>query len=547
MRPVELNAAGDATRVAASAPPIVLIGFQSMGNLGLGYLAASLRQSGYNVRVLDIELPEQTLVAAVHAAQPMLVGFSLIFQFYIRRYATLMDALRREGIDAHFTMGGHYPTLSPQQTLTAAPELDSIVRYEGEVTLVEIVRALAAGDDWRKLDGVVWRQRTEQGEEIVVNPPRALIHDLDSLPYPERDFQPMRVLGRTIMPLLASRGCVRTCSFCSIHTFYRSAPGKVVRIRKPALVVREMRMLYDRDGITVFLFQDDDFPLFGKKWQAWAGEFVDELHKADLPGRAIWKINCRADAVDAALMARMRDAGLCLVYMGLESGTEEGLRTLHKQISVEQNLAAVRLLKSLGILFEFGFMLLDPSSTFASVRANVAFLREIVGDGSASAQFCKMLPYDGTPIKDALEASGRLKGDVCAPDYDFLDPKLDGFYAALAEIVSVTGWIHGHEALSPKLNWAWTEAALIGRLYPALPDLASYQAELARITAESNELLFSTVERVADVYEHGTGQLPQPALLRRRCESTLAALLEKRNAFMLRHQSLLLRALQAAE
>ena len=246
-------------------------------------------------------------------------------------------------------------------------------------------------------------------------------------------------------------------------------------------------------------------------------------------------------------MARMRDAGLCLVYMGLESGTEEGLRTLHKQISVEQNLAAVRLLKSLGILFEFGFMLLDPSSTFASVRANVAFLREIVGDGSASAQFCKMLPYDGTPIKDALEASGRLKGDVCTPDYDFLDPKLDGFYAALAEIVSVTGWIHGHEALSPKLNWAWTEAALIGRLYPALPDLASYQAELARITAESNELLFSTVERVADVYEHGTGQLPQPALLRRRCEATLDALLEKRNAFMLRHQTLLLRALQAAE
>jgi radical SAM superfamily enzyme YgiQ (UPF0313 family) len=547
MRPVELSAAGDATRVPSPAPPIVLIGFQSMGNLGLGYLAASLRQSGYDVRVLDIELPEQTLVTAVRAAQPMLVGFSLIFQFYIRRYASLMDALRREGIDAHFTMGGHYPTLSPQQTLAAAPELDSIVRYEGEVTLVEIVRALQAGSDWRKLDGVVWRQRNEYGDEIVANPPRALIHDLDSLPYPERDFPTMRVLGRNIMPLLASRGCARTCSFCSIHTFYRSAPGKVVRIRKPVEVVREMRMLYDQDGVTVFLFQDDDFPLFGKKWRAWAGEFVDELHKADLPGRVIWKINCRADAVDAGLMARMRDAGLYLVYMGLESGTEEGLRTLHKEISVEQNLAAVRLLKSLGIRFEFGFMLLDPSSTFASVRANVAFLREIVGDGSASAQFCKMLPYDGTPIKDALEASGRLKGDVCAPDYDFLDPDLDGFYAALAEIVNVTGWIHGHAALTPQLNWAWTEAALIGRLYPALPDLASYQAQLARITAESNELLFSTVERVADVYQHGSGQLPQPALLRRRCEATLDVLLEKRNAFMLRHQSLLLRALEAAE
>jgi anaerobic magnesium-protoporphyrin IX monomethyl ester cyclase len=542
MRPVEQSAAGDVRRVPA-APTVALIGFQSMGNLGLGYLAASLRQSGYDVRVLDIELPEAELVAAVRNAQPMLVGFSLIFQFYIRRYASLMDALRREGIDAHFTMGGHYPTLSPHQTLAAAPELDSLVRYEGEITLVEIVRALQSGSDWRKLDGVVWRQ----DGEIIVNPPRALIHDLDSLPYPERDFRPMRVLGRNIMPLLASRGCARTCSFCSIHTFYRSAPGKVVRIRKAIEVVREMRMLHDRDGVTVFLFQDDDFPLFGKKWRAWAGEFVDELHRAGLPGHVIWKINCRADAVDAELMARMRDAGLYLVYMGLESGTEEGLRTLHKEISVEQNLAAVRLLKSLGIRFEFGFMLLDPSSTFASVRANVGFLREIVGDGSASAQFCKMLPYDGTPIKDGLEASGRLKGDVCTPDYDFLDPGLDRFYAALAEIINVTGWIHGHEALTPQLNWAWTEAALIGRLYPALSDLAAYQAQLARITADSNELLFSTVERVADVYQHGSGQLPQPALLRRRCEMTLDVLLEHRNAFMLRHQGLLLRALEAAE
>jgi anaerobic magnesium-protoporphyrin IX monomethyl ester cyclase len=129
------------------------------------------------------------------------------------------------------------------------------------------------------------------------------------------------------------------------------------------------------------------------------------------------------------------------------------------------------------------------------------------------------------------------RGDVCTPDYDFLDPDL---YAALAEIIDVTGWIHGHQALTPQLNWAWTEAALIGRLYPALSDLAAYQAQLARITAESNELLFSTVERVADVHEHGTGQLPQPALLRRRCEMTLDVLLEHRNTFILCHQGLLL-------
>jgi anaerobic magnesium-protoporphyrin IX monomethyl ester cyclase len=204
--------------------------------------------------------------------------------------------------------------------------------------------------------------------------------------------------------------------------FYRTAPGKVVRTRKPAEVVREMRFLLEEHGISIFLFQDDDFPLFGPAWQRWAREFVNELYRNHLPGRAVWKINCRADAVDPDLFVEMRRAGLYMVYMGLESGTEEGLKTLHKQITVEQNIRAVEILKQINARFEFGFMLLEPSSTFESVRANVRFLRTIVGDGSAAAGFGRMVPYDGTPIKDELERAGRLRGDVSKPDYDFLDP-----------------------------------------------------------------------------------------------------------------------------
>jgi hypothetical protein len=117
----------------------------------------------------------------------------------------------------------------------------------------------------------------------------------------------------------------------------------------------------------------------------------------------------------------------------------------------------VRTLKEIGLRFEFGFMLLDPSSTFETVRGNIGFLRKIVGDGCAPATFCKMLPYDGTPIKDDLEAAGRLKGDVCAPDYDFLDPRLNAFYETLARIVDITGWVHGPRALTMQLEWAHTE------------------------------------------------------------------------------------------
>lgn len=523
--------------------PVMLIGYQKQGNLGLGYLAATLRQGGHRVEIFDFERDREEILAAAKNLDPMLIGFSLIFQFYIRRFGTLIRYLRDHGIGCHFTIGGHYPTLSYRQTLETVPELDSVVRFEGELTLLELVEALGADRDWRDLPGVAFLR----DGEAVATPARKLMVDLDQLPYPDRNFEPEIVLGRRVMPLLASRGCARTCSFCSIHTFYRTAPGKVVRTRRPAEVVKEMLSLHEDRGITIFLFQDDDFPLFGKVWQRWAGEFIDELHKADLPGRAIWKINCRADAVEPGLFARMRDAGLYIVYMGLESGTEEGLSTLNKGITVEQNLRAVRILKQLGIMFEFGFMLLDPSSTFASVRANVDFLRAIVGDGSAAATFCKMLPYDGTPIKDELERTGRLRGDVCAPDYSFLDPRLEDFYQALARIVDVTGWIHGDKALSPQLNWAWNEVAVMDCLFPELRDMPSYEETLRRITQASNDLLFRVVDDLSTAFSHDMVHECDSEAMHARCGEFLDRLLDARNTFVARNQTVLLDALQQDE
>jgi len=71
-----------------------------------------------------------------------------------------------------------------------------------------------------------------------------------------------------------------------------------------------MRQLHERDRITIFSFQDDDFPLYGVVWQRWARDFVSERHRNGLPGRIIWKINCRADAVDPELFPELRIVGL---------------------------------------------------------------------------------------------------------------------------------------------------------------------------------------------------------------------------------------------
>jgi anaerobic magnesium-protoporphyrin IX monomethyl ester cyclase len=528
-----------AIRARDTSRPVMLVGFENQGNLGLGYLASVLRQNGYTVHVVDIEQEPEAIVALAASIDPLLIGFSLIFQFFIDRYAHLLALLRAAGIDCHFTMGGHFPSLSYLQTLEFIPELDTVVRFEGEATLLDLADALGTGGDWHAVDGIAFRR----DGEVVVTTPRPLLEDLDRLPYPDRNYHPQAVLGRSIMPIVASRGCARTCSFCSIHTFYRAAPGKMVRTRRPAEVVKEMRSLFDERGTRIFLFQDDDFPLFGPVWKRWAAEFVEELHRSDLPGQVIWKMNCRADAVDRDLFVKMRDAGLYLVYMGLESGSEAGLETLHKQINVEQNLRAVNLLKSIGLMWEYGFMLLDPSSTFDSVRQNLAFLRTILADGCLPVTFCRMLPYDGTPIKDALVRSGRLRGDVCNPDYDFLDPRLSEFYRGLADFVSLTGWIHGLEAVTVQLGCAWHEVAVMQRLFPALPGMNRYQQRLRRITRASNELLLDVVEDLSYVYSDGRANRWDPAAVERSRSQVIDDLLDARNRFVLRNQDALLVAL----
>jgi hypothetical protein len=296
----------------------------------------------------------------------------------------------------------------------------------------------------------------------------------------------------------------------------------------------------------VLLFQDEDFPIFGRAWHRWARQLLDEMARQDLIGRVLWKINCRADAVDPELLAEMRDAGLYLIYMGLESGTDAGLRTLGKGITVEQNLRAVETLKELGILFDFGFMMLDPSSTFESILYNLDFLRRIVGDGSAAAEFCRMIPYDGTPIKDELERSGRLRGDVCDPDYDFLDPRLEQFFHSVNEALHTTGWIHGLQALSPQLKFAWAELAILERLSPELPGLAGYRETLRQITASSNRVLFDVVEDLVHVCRDGAQMSVPHGVLASESDAFVGRLVSSRDAYILQNQDELLASLPTA-
>jgi anaerobic magnesium-protoporphyrin IX monomethyl ester cyclase len=403
---------------------VLLIGFQDQDNLGLRYLMSTVNASGHEAFIMTYRSDPDKILQRIRQGEPDVVGFSLIFQYMAPDFGKVIGALREAGVTAHFTMGGHYASFEPTEILKRIPGLDSIVRFDGEMTLVNLLNCLSCGSDWRELPGIAFRNDTE----IKVAPLAQVVEDLDLLPWPDRRSIDYEGHPMPTASILGSRGCPWDCSFCSIRPFYEEQGGPLRRLRSPKAVVDEMIDLHRNRGVPIFLFQDDDFLAGGRKAREWAMEIADLIAKEGLAGDMAFKISCRSDEIHEDVVERLIAGGLTHVYMGVESGDEEGLINMSKRLKTEAHLRAGRILKSFGLSFDFGFMLVDPYSTFRSIRQNIEFLETFIGDGWTVAPFCRMLPYAGTPIKKRLESEGRLLGTSFDPDYRFLDPKLDLFY-----------------------------------------------------------------------------------------------------------------------
>jgi anaerobic magnesium-protoporphyrin IX monomethyl ester cyclase len=472
---------------------VVFVAYMDQPNLGIGYMTNVLINHGFIVEVLDIRSEKQSILSRILNLDPIIVGLSIIFQNYTPDFAELVKYLRDNGVICAICAGGHTPSLEPDETLKAIPGLDFIVRFEGELTLLEIVQRMDKGKEWTNVESIAWRHNGD----ITNTPLRPLIKELDKLPFPKRWSLDLKCLGIKVTSLLASRGCPRDCTFCSIRRFYSIPPGKVRRTRSPENVIEEIRMLYDDHNVRIFLFQDDDFSLMTKRDLMWCRRFVKCLHKAGITNKILWKINCRSDEVDYKIFKELNSAGLYMVYLGIESGNKVGLKMLNKHISVEQNLNAVDTLKRLGMSYDFGFMLFDPSSTIERVLENVHFLRKICGDGSATASFGKTLPYAGTDLEKLMQQEGRLSKDRWTPDYTFQNQETEDWFHYLCGVFYP--WVFGGQSTQAQLRWAKFELDVLKNFYPATKGLDDHIESVTFLIHRYNEIMFRVIEDSAEI------------------------------------------------
>ena len=403
----------------------LFVGFQDQDNLGQRYLMSAANAAGHETKLITFTADPTQIVECVLQYKPDFIGFSLIFQFMTATFLQVIKAVRQAGCTCHISVGGHFPSFDAASVLEGGDDIDSIVRFEGEATLLRVLECLGSNRDWRKLRGIAFK--ADDGL-IVQTPLRPQVACLDDLPWPKREDIRYEDLDMPTASIIGSRGCPWNCEFCSIRPFYEAQEGKLRRLRSPKDVVDEMRQLYHQRNVALFLFQDDDFLATGARARKWAIEIADRIYDSDIGGKVAWKISCRSDEIRADVLERLIRGGLTHVYLGVESGDEKSLINMGKQMGPERHLQAGKALRDAGLSFDFGFMLLDPWSDIRAVRANIDFLDTFVGDGWSVASFCRMLPYSGTPIERRLRAEDRLFGTYLEPDYRFLDPKLDRFF-----------------------------------------------------------------------------------------------------------------------
>ena len=389
----------------------------SMPPLGLLYIGAVLEKEGADVGIVPADvlgLKERGVASRIREERPDIVGVTSTTENRFQSFK-LIRLARKAHPGALTVMGGPHASMAAEDTLAHIPELDLIVRGEGEITTLELFRAFEkAGGDRERLrpllsgiDGISYR---DADGRVVTNPPRAPVLDLDALPFPAFHLVPfekynfrIEVPGRgplQAVNIMASRGCPFDCNFCATPINW----GRHVRMRSPENVVREIEEHVRERGARVIFFYDDTFNASPQRVERICDLILER--KLDI----FWRAEVRLDLIDRPLLEKMKRAGLFHISFGIEAGSERVRREIiHKRIEIRDFHNLVGWCMELGIIPNVFFIFSHPTETWEEAQETVSIIERYRGRVEASVAVLHV--YPGTPLEKTAFETGLLPRD----------------------------------------------------------------------------------------------------------------------------------------
>jgi radical SAM superfamily enzyme YgiQ (UPF0313 family) len=371
--------------------------------LGIAYLSAVLKQAGHSTSLVHVVAPPERewLVDRVRSESPDLVGFSSTTHMF--RHVARWAGWLREECEVPTVCGGVHPTIAPGE-VTRTRGIDIACRGEAEETLVELCDAMEAGRDYSSIPGLCF----QSNGELVANPVRPLVTDLDSLPFPDRSiFDPSNFCPdqHPRGTLMASRGCPFNCTYCSNHAQKSVYPNPecYVRFRSPENVVAEIEQMVAGDSRIEFIRFDDDILTVDRDWFS----RLSELYRARVGMPFI--CNSRVNYTDRRMARALAEMGCRVVCMGIESGNPwMREKVLGRHMSNHRIAEAFAACRDSGMktvstnMFSLPFE--DASMVLDTIKLNAACHPDTI-------QVSTFIPYPATELFRVCEESELLEGD----------------------------------------------------------------------------------------------------------------------------------------
>lgn len=388
--------------------------------LNLAYLAAYLRQDQPDVKieVLDCEALEmryEQIKDEIIKIMPDIVAITAPTPAFVQvlEIARIVKEISRNIL---VVVGGPHPTALPKET-TAEPNIDISVVFEGEITFAELVKAVSQKLPLSGVLGIVFK---DQEGNVVQNPPRPPLQDLDSLPFPARELFPLhlyfppptkRISNKKAGNMITSRGCCYQCTYCMASFMWQ----RRVRLRSIKNVVDEIEECLNKFGIGEFNFHDELFTISKKR----TIEFCQEVVNRNLD--IAWVCMVRVDYIDKETLDWMRRAGCKKIMFGFESGSQMILDLMKKRVALEKAEEAVKLVKKAGIQTAGNFMLGNIGETEATIRESIDLAKKLNTDTMA---FFVASPYPGTEFYDTAKEKGYFRKDFEWKDFTLVSNNL---------------------------------------------------------------------------------------------------------------------------
>jgi len=385
----------------------------SVPPLNLMYLAGALEKASIAVKIFDDDLQQigpNQINKYISKIDPKVVGITATTATIIESLKYIKN-IKKSFPDILTVIGGPHTTFRPIEALKEENGLDVVVIGEGEETIVEIVENYIKNMDNNyetflgDIKGIAYENRIKnfkkyknQDDEIKLNEPRPLIHNLDSIEFPARhlvDFKSYEVSSQS-GGIITSRGCPFSCNYCSSSLIM----GKKFRTRSPENVVDELEELAYKYKLKDIAFLDDIFMLNKKR----AESIANEIKKRDLDINFI--ASSRVNTVDKNLLESLKSAGMSTLYCGVESGSQRVLNLMEKGITLKQAKNAFKISKEVGINTVGSFILGYPGETPKEMDKTINFSIKLNPD---YCQYSILTPFPGTPIYNKLNKEGLLE------------------------------------------------------------------------------------------------------------------------------------------